>query len=153
MRDLFLSFGGHAMAAGLTIESQKIKPFREKFQEAVSRRLSQAAPPRFLDAVVSFSEITLPFLRELLLLEPHGPGNPEPTFLAKQVSFSRPRIVGRGHLKAVLHQNGQKLEAIGFDLGHLPVKEGGVYPIIFRPTRSNWQGIDAVQLILKEIPI
>src|SRR5204862_264787 len=76
-------------------------------------------------------------------LEPHGPGNPEPTLVARGVDVEGVRRVGdpaRPHLRLRLRQDGRTLPAIGFGLGELPVRVGDRVDVVFRPRLARWQG-------------
>ncbi len=86
--DLFIAFGGHRQAAGVTLAEENLEAFAERFNEAAAAELgSEAAPPEvFLDADLAFSDAAdFTFLKELELLHPFGPGNPEPVFLSPPV--------------------------------------------------------------------
>lgn len=86
--DLFMAFGGHKQAAGVTLAEENLAEFAERFDEIAKRELGgEAKPPAVsLDAELRFDDAAdFTFLKELELLHPFGPGNPEPVFLSPPV--------------------------------------------------------------------
>ena len=108
------------MAAGLTIDRERIPEFRERFAASVGERLSpEISVPRLeIDCEIDVSEISLEMAGDLQRLGPFGYGNTRPVFLVRGARpVSRPRVVGRGHLKLRLAREGQPpADCIGFDL-------------------------------------
>jgi len=125
--DLLVQYGGHAMAAGLTIRREDVPAFRERFTEGVAARLTpeNSSPRLRLDGEIDPREVDLPLAEDLGRLGPFGYGNARPLFLLPAVRpAARPRIVGRGHLKLSVRREGAAdLDCIGFELG--PRAEGG----------------------------
>lgn len=80
---LLLGCGGHKMAAGLTLENHKILEFQKAFDHAVSELESQESVPLWVDGALLENEMDLKTLKQLELLGPFGPGNPEPVFVWK----------------------------------------------------------------------
>ena len=92
--------------------------------------------------------------RTLAALEPHGAGNPAPTLLASGVEVDGVRVVGdpaRPHLKMRLRNDGRSIPAIGFGLGHLPVRAGQRLDVVFTPRVSPWQGQERLELEVIDI--
>jgi single-stranded-DNA-specific exonuclease len=120
-RDLLVQYGGHEMAAGLTIERERIPEFRSRFAAGCRERITEEnRDPRLrIDGEVRPEEVSLDLAEDLDRLAPFGFGNPRPAFLLRGVAAAGPpRIVGRGHLKIALQRNGGAgLDCIGFDLG------------------------------------
>lgn len=154
IRDTMVRFGGHHDAAGATLKAESLEIFAQRFDQAVRDRFP-AGPgkPMVVDALLKLAEIGPNLMKELALLKPHGPGNPEPLFAARDVFLERSRIVGLGHLKAVACQDGAEREAIGFDWGHyLPrLKDRRPHQIAFQPEWSLWNGVDRVQLVIRNL--
>jgi single-stranded-DNA-specific exonuclease len=104
-KDLLLKWGGHKMAAGLTISTADLDKFSERFEE-----LARTYPPevfiprRKVDLELDLNLLSLKLLEMLKKLEPHGPGNPFPTFAARNVSVVVKRKFGkkRKHLQLLL---------------------------------------------------
>lgn len=147
-----LKFGGHQAAAGLSLKEENLLPFAEHFNQLVSKRLSPQPELNLFDAPLPFHQITRQLVEELSLLAPHGPGNPEPTFLT-EARFNQCRIVGQGHLKARLIQGEIQMEGIGFNQGpaleKLLAHTGN--QIAFIPQLNQWNGTESIQLVIKKI--
>jgi single-stranded-DNA-specific exonuclease len=110
-------FGGHRMAAGLSLHRDRLADFRDAFNAAVHGELSEAdlIPTQTVDAVVTLAELTEDLERLLRHLEPCGPGNPTPVFGIEGARVGDARTVGRNHLRFVLDDGTARLGAIGFD--------------------------------------
>ncbi|HET9887099.1 MAG TPA: DHHA1 domain-containing protein, partial [bacterium] len=150
--DLLVQYGGHEMAAGLTIERARVAEFRERFSSSVETLLTEEnrRPKVRIDCEISADEIEDPLLQQLNALGPFGFGNSRPTFLLRGASpFSRARVVGRGHLKLQLRREGKPpLDCIGFDLGARA--EGGVWgeniDVIGHLAANDWNGRRMAQM-------
>jgi len=116
-----ISFGGHAMAAGLRIEPDRIDQFTEAFVAVANDRLTgdDLIPRLRIDAEVSLAEMTLPTVEAIAALGPFGEGNPRPRLATDCLELSdEPRCVGKQgqHLQAAFRQNGCSIRGIGFGL-------------------------------------
>lgn len=157
--DLLLQFGGHAAAAGLAIEVDKVDEFRDRFNKILKERLQDKdiLPVIKIDTKISLSEITPKFIRILDQFSPFGPGNMRPVFLAEGVRFSNnPRIVGTNHLLTSFKQNGHDkvFDAIGFNLGgyiNEIEKNGKLVDIVFTIEKITKDGRAYPQLRLRDI--
>ena len=147
--ELLVKFGGHMMAAGLSIDARSIEPFAARFDEECARRSAEAGPARLVvDAEVSPGEITEELVSELAKLGPFGPGNPEPVLMLRSARVSGARIVGNGHLKLTAKCGGLSFDAIGFGMADsLPPGDSEV-SLAFLPEINTWQGFSSVQLKL-----
>ena len=97
--DLFLAFGGHPQAAGVTLEEKNLEAFAERFDKLAAQGLgSEASPPVVAyDAELPFALAgDFTFLKELELLHPFGPGNPEPVFISPGVKVKSVQTRGGG---------------------------------------------------------
>ncbi|MBI2067778.1 MAG: single-stranded-DNA-specific exonuclease RecJ [Deltaproteobacteria bacterium] len=155
LRDCFIGFGGHDAACGLTLDREKVSEFRSRFNERLRGEPLASNKIRILDALVPFCEISPLFVKQLQLLEPFGPSNPSPLLGSCSVRFHDCRIVGQKHLKAKVIQEGTALEAIAFDQGDfLPkISSGNPVTIIHTPQIQCWNGIETLQLNIKEISL
>jgi len=146
-------FGGHRMAAGLSIKEEHVPMFAEQFEAAVraATRAEHFIPETAIDSELSFADVGDALLKDLAGLEPHGPSNPEPVFLARHVSVVSRRIVGENHLKLYLRQGNRALPAIGFGLADVPVGEGSTLDILFSPEHNEWNGNTSIQLRLRDL--
>lgn len=110
-------YGGHEMAAGLTVQEKNLDLFAKQFRQVARDLLSdEDLQPRLrLDHEISFAELNLDFLGWHEMLQPFGNGNPQPLFLARDVeSVAVPRIVGEKHLQLRLRQHNYHQRAIFF---------------------------------------
>ncbi len=94
-KELFLAFGGHPMAAGLSLEEKDVPVLEERLNEAAGLRPEQLIPKLYLDAVLPFAAITEELMEELALLEPFGNGNPKPVFAFSGVRLKGMRRIGK----------------------------------------------------------
>src|SRR5690606_27881483 len=117
-RDLFIDFGGHEYAAGLTIQEKNIPEFKRRFLAAADRQLQEkdVKEKLYLDAEVGFKSITFDLIESLNLLEPYGHENPPPILYCEAMQTWPPKVVGKLHLKFFLEQEERALEGIGFNL-------------------------------------
>ena len=153
--DLLERFGGHHMAAGVTVRRDRLDAFRIRFAEVARRSLAPGdlAPEQRVDLVLPLSEMTLDLERLCRHLEPCGMGNPGPVFGARDIRLGGLRRVGSGHLKATLTQPGSRLDSIGFQwwdrvpwLTSLPPgREGIPVDIAFRLEQNEYQGQTSLQ--------
>ncbi|MXX11219.1 MAG: single-stranded-DNA-specific exonuclease RecJ [Nitrospira sp. SB0677_bin_15] len=154
-----VAFGGHPMAAGLTVREEAFAGFRHRFEEAVEGLLdgAQLVPSVDVDAEVGLAAIQFPLVRELERLEPFGTGNPEPTLMSRGISVLEKRVVGENHLKLVLRQPGSvPLDSIGFRMGSLAdtIDEGsGQIDAVFTPELNEWKGSSRIQLRLRDVRV
>jgi single-stranded-DNA-specific exonuclease len=112
MPDVFVRFGGHRHAAGVTLEASRVDEFRRRFQEyaAAHLRAEDLQPQLLLDATLEFGEINERSVAELLALAPFGHGNPVPVFAALDVEVSGPPAPWNDkHLRVMLRQKGRSL--------------------------------------------
>ena len=111
-------FGGHEMAAGVSLREENLPKFREQFLDAVGRQLSDEglAPRLHLDAEIGLAEINFDLLHWHEMLQPFGNGNPQPIFVSSAVEAARPpRVVGERHLELRLRQGNWHQRAIFFE--------------------------------------
>jgi single-stranded-DNA-specific exonuclease len=112
-------FGGHRYAAGMDIRTERIPEFRAAFQEVARQRLTpdDLVPETDYDLELGLADATLELTGFLRHFGPFGIGNPTPTFVARGVRVvGVPRVVGDGHIKLDLRQNGARMIAIGFGM-------------------------------------
>lgn len=146
--DLLERYGGHPMAAGVTIRRAQLDAFRARLAEVARRSLApeDLGPEQRVDLEVSLREATPDLERLTRYLEPCGAGNPFPVLGVRGVRFSRRSIVGAGHLKGVLEEGDTRLPAIGFQWGDRAGSLGeGLVDAAFRLETTDWQGLVALQ--------
>lgn len=172
-RDLFTRFGGHAMAAGLSLPEENIAILRQRLNDACTLTEQQLIPILRLEGALSFTEIDLRLAKELAALAPFGKGNHEPLFGSKAIRVDRLDLIGKNKniLKFMLAEpkSGVRLPAISFD-GYESLKEllKELYPeencdtmlnsgrlpmlldIAYSIDINTYGGRSSVQLILKD---
>ncbi len=156
-RDQLLAFGGHAVAAGLTITEERVPAFRDRLAEVLEGPLrSAAARPQLLcDTEVEPHGFSPDSVRELIKLGPFGAGNPEPTVVLRSLRIASAKIVGTNHLKlAVKGRGGPLLDAIGFRMGSLEsrgLSQSVPVDVACALDINTWNGAERVQLRLKDV--
>ena len=115
-----VQFGGHAYAAGLTINENSLDSFRSAINEVGRRILSDEnlVPELFLDGFLKISEINVTLHEQIALLEPFGAENPPPVFLVQGVSVYELKRMGReeSHVRFQAVQGDARIDAVGFNL-------------------------------------
>jgi single-stranded-DNA-specific exonuclease len=146
--DLLERYGGHHMAAGLTIRRDRLEAFRERFASLAGDRLQpeQLGPEQRIDLELPLNEATAELEKLCRFLEPCGMGNASPVFGARGVRLTRRARVGGSHLKGVLEGQGAALEAIGFGMAdRLAGLTDGLVDVAFRLDENEYQGQRHVQ--------
>ncbi len=143
-------FGGHAMAAGMTLKADKIASFREGFQAVAARTISREdlAPTITADLEVTLDEVGPDFYRYARYTHPHGAGNRAPVYVARGVSLAeQPRVSSKGHLFFTMLQGDASMDAVGFKKRALV--ESGVFgtgPVdVLFLAEEHYQRKDAVR--------
>jgi single-stranded-DNA-specific exonuclease len=112
MSDLFVRFGGHQHAAGVTLEAARVEEFRKRFAEYAARRLKPEdfVPSYSVDARAELRELNDNTVDGVLRLAPFGHGNPVPLFLAAGVEVAAaPVLMKEKHLRVAVRQAGRTL--------------------------------------------
>jgi single-stranded-DNA-specific exonuclease len=150
-------YGGHPMAAGLTINRDQIPEFRNKFLAVADQQLADAKmqPTVPIDSWTRFDEIDNRMVKLLKMFEPFGPCNPRPIFASENVQVvGSPQIVGTNHLKFKARQAGQIFDAIGFGMGdvlsRLPIPPDTM-KMAYHIDENTWNGRTTTQLQVKDI--
>jgi single-stranded-DNA-specific exonuclease len=143
-------YGGHEMAAGLSLQHTRFDEFREAFRECARRLLTdeQLRPTLRLDAELTLGDISLDLLSQHASLQPFGMGNPQPTFFVRGVTLvSEPRKMKEKHLSFQFRQGRQQARAVWFNgASHeLPRQP---WDIAFHIERNEYQGFVSPQMQL-----
>jgi single-stranded-DNA-specific exonuclease len=151
-QELLLRHGGHAMAAGLSIHSEKVDRLRERLNGLAQAALrpDQLQPCLKLDAEVASSELGVEQIEELARLAPMGQGNPTVRLALRGLSHRMPpRRMGREnqHVKFSLTDGRQTFEAVWWNAGDAAWPENR-FDIAFTPAINNYKGRRSVQLKL-----
>jgi single-stranded-DNA-specific exonuclease len=150
---LIAKFGGHAMAAGLSLPANRLAEFRAAFAAEVERAFGGAAPDRELltDGALAADELTLELAAQIRFAGPWGQQFPEPLFDGEFEVLSR-RIVGETHLKLSLRprDGGQAIDAIAF--GWAERDPGGDrLRLVYKLDVNEWRGEQTLQLLIEHV--
>jgi single-stranded-DNA-specific exonuclease len=146
-------FGGHEMAAGLTLREDRLDAFREAFNKVARERLTDddLRPRLHLDAEMPLKAVDLSLLDQLCGLEPFGIGNHAPTFFARSVTLTaEPRVMKEKHLSLLLRQDGREARAVWFGAAELELPRLP-WDVAFTIERNEYQGRVTPQLHVRAV--
>jgi len=150
-----LQYGGHAAAAGFTVETKKLPHVLSRLQELARERLGDDGPVASLrvDAEVSLRDLDEDLMAFVERLEPCGFGNPSPLLVARGVRVVSARQVGsdRAHLKLMVQDATGTQEAIAFRKGHLAPPVNSLVDLAFQLERNEYLGVASLQLNVREL--
>lgn len=158
-RDLFLHFGGHPMAAGMTLRVEDIDGLRARLNKQARSVLTPEdfRPTETVDLVCMADEITLAMIEEMQKLAPFGTANPTPKIMIKDTPLASIKQVGaqQDHLKAVFTQSGAQLQGIGFRLGHLyhEISAAAKTSAIGEVQVNEWNGFRRPQFMIEDLAV
>jgi single-stranded-DNA-specific exonuclease len=150
-KDHLLGYGGHFAAAGMTLLPENVNAFIDKFEKVVSETIHPDCliPVLNIDAEVTFADLTPPFYRIVHQMEPYGPENLRPLFIAKNVMDSgNTKLIKEQHIKFCLKQNNFSFKGIGFNMAdkfHL-IEARKPLDIVFTLEENEWNGEKMLQL-------
>lgn len=156
-KDLLIRHGGHAAAAGFTVENDKLPALKARLREIAHRQLSglDLRPSLTADMEVPLSQMTGSVLKFLDYLQPTGYGNPEAVFVSRALTVKSARAVGaeNKHLKMTLSDGRVTCDAIGFRLApllpELPI--GAKVDVMYTFEKNEFNGRESLQLNLKDV--
>jgi single-stranded-DNA-specific exonuclease len=148
--DLLIRHGGHAMAAGLTVNSSNLVALRQRLNELARRTLKaeQLQPVLRLDAEVKLTDLTRKRLEELMRLEPMGQGNPNVQLAVRGVRHQRPpQRMGKDqqHAKFWVTDGRATVETVWWNAGEIP-QQTETFDLAFSPQVNEYNGSLTVQL-------
>jgi single-stranded-DNA-specific exonuclease len=150
---LLVKFGGHEMAAGLSLRQDQFEAFQGAFKACACARLTEENLLRCIsvDGELALHEINLDFLAIHEQLQPFGMGNAQPLFMARNVHpLSEPVLLKEKHLRLALGQNSARQEAIFFNGATDPLPRPP-WDIAFRIERNEWRARVSVQIQIQHI--
>ena len=152
-KDLLTVFGGHFAAAGLSMLPENVELFSQKFEEVVSRTITeeQLTPEIVIDTRINLKDINPNFYNIICQMEPFGPDNMRPVFLAEGVMDNGySDLLKEQHIKFNIKQNGTSFSGIGFNMPHKfdIVKSGNPFDIVFTIDENEWNGNKRLQLMV-----
>ncbi|MDX1762828.1 MAG: single-stranded-DNA-specific exonuclease RecJ [bacterium] len=153
--DALQGFGGHAMAAGLTISWDRIDEFRDAVNGYAAQVLKEddLIPKTRFDAVLDSGNISEALVTGLERLKPFGMGNPEPLFLSPHVHVDACSVVGAKHLKFRFSTGRSSLKAIGFNMGECleRIDRGKPLDVLYQLRFNDYNGVRSIQAVLADL--
>jgi single-stranded-DNA-specific exonuclease len=153
-REHLLGYGGHFAAAGLSLLPENVIAFADKFEEVVSSTIPEQllVPEIIIDAEISFKDISKGFYDIICQMEPFGPENMRPVFVARHVTDTGySKVVKEDHLRLVVKQGLYSFTGIGFNLaGKIRLLKDPV-DIVFTLDENEWNGTTSLQLKIIDI--
>jgi len=150
------SFGGHSMAAGLKIKTEKIDRFELNFENFVSdiTKPDDFIRKVYIDYELTFDDISEDLIDEIESLNPFGTGNREPLFMARDIMVVSSKIVGKNHRRMLLKQSGgntgKTFHAIQFNVNAGITMKNGFDRIAFRLRWNRWNDRKTGQMVIEE---
>lgn len=154
--ELLTKFGGHAMAAGLSLKEENLDALRFRLNEECSLTDAQLQKKIVIDLPLAFNRCSMEFVRSLELLEPFGNGNSKPVFAQSEIRVLSERILGKNRNVGkyiVADKNGDRYELMYFgDLDDFRncYQMADMIKIIYYPSINTYMGRESVQLVLQE---
>lgn len=153
--DLFINYGGHDFAAGLTIQEENIDKFRKRFIHAANSALKEQdiLSKLYLDAHANFDALTYDLLSSLELFEPYGNENLQPILYCEAKQAWPPKVIGGSHLKLYLEQGDRMLEGIGFGMAERRSQlrgKGVDLRIAYTPQINRFHNKSSIQLLIRD---
>jgi len=148
-----LAFGGHEMAAGLSLARDQVTAFATAFELVARTALSdeQLTPVLLYDGVELLAEFSRSEVGALEQLAPYGMGNPEPVLLLEKVRARQLQRVGEGHLRFIACQGGDTLPAIAFGMAARQEEFQGDLDLLVTPQINRYNGRETVQLRVRDV--
>ncbi len=153
--DQLFKYGGHELAAGFSIERDKIPAFTKRINEYAKEVLNEENLVVCLEAdyELSLRDITMKFAQEIYRLEPFGVANPVPQFILRNVEVKRITSIGNGkHTKLIVSDDEISLTAIYFGMGEakFDVLEGELVDLLFTIDINEFMNVKSVQLLVQD---
>ena len=155
---LFIKFGGHKFAAGLSLSEENYPVFKKQFELYAKNNIPETdrLPSLEIDCELDLSQLSSSFFTVLNRLSPFGPQNLNPVFLSSKVSLTDCNFIGleRNHLRCkVKPQNSNALfQAIYFNcLDKIDIESKNEWDIVYSIEENHWQNTKTLQLIIKDI--
>ena len=156
--EILTRFGGHELAAGLTIRRGNIDAFRKQINQYAHKYLTEDMLCISIDAdcEVKMSELTLALAQEIDKLEPFGTSNPVPNFVLRDASLVRIIPMGNGkHTKLIVEKDGISMVAVWFGTEYtaIPFEIGDRIDLMFQLNINEFQNVTSLQMIVQDIQL
>lgn len=159
-RDLMTAFGGHPMAAGLTLPAENLAELELKLQEEASLLAEEDFRPALkIEERINLADVTVSFIAQLEKLAPFGMDNPKPIFLLEGMHLKGTKRIGadKTHLKTMLEtkESDATLDAIGFGVGDLveKISPSADVDVVGELSINEWNNIKKPQLRMMDVRI
>ena len=153
--DLLTKFGGHPMAAGLSIDKENVEKFKRRLNDQCTLSEEELTEKVVIDMELPFTAITEHFIEELEYLEPFGKGNTKPVFAARGVFMQHVKIIGKNKNVAkatAIDAAGNRMEAICFhdaqEFAKQCERNNGKMSITFYPGINEFRGERQIQIVI-----
>ena len=155
-REHLLGYGGHFAAAGMTLAVDQLEAFKEAFEKSVAERITeeQLTPEITINAVLPLDNISMNFYQIISQMEPFGPDNMRPVFIAQKVyDTGYSKIVKDLHISCSFKQGKNTIRGIGYNMPqHMEIIQSGKpFDIVFQLQLNEWQGTQSVQMQIMDI--
>ena len=153
--DLLTKFGGHPMAAGLSLDKENVEKFKRRLNDQCTLSEEELTEKVVIDMELPFTAITEQFIEELEYLEPFGKGNTKPVFAARGVAMQHVKIIGKNKNVAkatAIDAAGNRMEAICFhdaqEFAKQCERNNGKMSITFYPGINEFRGERQIQIVI-----
>ena len=157
-RDLLVRFGGHELAAGLSVTREKVDEFRRKINEYAAEKLTEDLSCQRCEAdlELSPSDISIKTVNEINMLEPFGVANPTPSFIVRGLTLEKIIPMGAGkHSKLVLTGEGKQYQAVCFGIpsSSLDFYPGEKIDLFCQLNLNEFRGQTTLQLVVSDVKL
>ena len=159
-KEFLTGFGGHPIAAGLSMNSDDFNLFKKKFIQVANDKIStdDLIPTIYVDSILNLEDLNSRMIKFLNAMEPYGPGNMRPVFVTNNLAVDGiPKLLGRDQntLKFSVKQNKTPFESIGFNMAEHYEKliQNAPIDIAYVVGENYWNGQRTIQLELKDIKL
>ena len=153
-KELLIQFGGHELAAGLSIDEKNIEAFIEKFEEVVKNRKYTISDQIInIDSVISRKNLNAQIIKDIRALKPYGQSNQVPIFLYKGLKVAAIRTIKDDkHLKLVLKDDKSLIDAVGFSLGirRDEIRIGDKIDVVANIELNSYNTPKTIQLVIQD---
>ena len=153
--DLLTKFGGHPMAAGLSLDKENVEKFKRRLNDQCTLSEEELTEKVVIDMELPFAAITEHFIEELEYMEPFGKGNTKPVFAARGVAMQHVKIIGKNKNVAkatAIDAAGNRMEAICFhdaqEFAKQCERNNGKMSITFYPGINEFRGERQIQIVI-----
>ncbi len=156
LQELFVNYGGHKKAAGLTITPENFPKFKSEIILHVNELINSEdmVPELEIDSVVNANELNMALVETIDKIGPYGEQNPEPILVIRDVVIKDIRLLGKGnHLKLYLQSGNYSFECVWWRKSDLKdeIQFGMTADIAFRPSLNFWNGYNRLQLVIDDM--